>query len=53
MENPLKRPFAPIIYNAVGRSRSKLLHLGYQVVLQKSKLKKRFVLLKHLIVPNT
>lgn len=53
MENTLKRTFTPVLYNALERSRTKMLHLGYHVVLQKSKLKKRFVLLKHLIVPNT
>lgn len=50
MENTLNRPTAPIFYNLLERSRTKVLNVGYRVVILKSKLKKRFYLLKRLLI---
>lgn len=52
MENTLNRPTAPIFDKALERSRTKVLNVGYRVVVLKSKLKKRFFLLKRLLIPR-
>ena len=49
MERIIKEPTYPIFYRTIERSRSKILNMGYQVVIFKSKLRKRIHLFKHLL----
>ena len=50
MENTLKSPTYPIYTSMIERSRTKVLTVGYHIVVFKSKFKKRLLLLKRMII---